>query len=347
MRFRPLFLALPLALSLLACGESGDGGDATDDTKGSVTVLGGGASSVTYSVCAATWSKVDFLKMMNGNLVFVADASSHGKSSAEAIGELVGMLVLNGIDPVKLADYDVGFADGDYTYKAGDEGYTFSLYFVSDFGAYKAGDKIPYNVFDYESYVTNVHVTLLPTPSVTYDHGPLWDFVDGSVSVSGTSVKFALKSDQIAFALNSKSTYYGQSPRESDTLLWSMTTTPAALDTIKEQFEAGGYGLLFDGTVYDSKYYDVKQTFGSSPALMKHDDQGYFWELTYQSTVEKAGISLYQTGLASERQANTTSYYCDAEHQSRIGIATHATDLKSGSFVFDDGTTVSYGLEDF
>lgn len=340
-------------LALAACSSDSSSDAASDEaaSKGTVSVIGS-VTEPTYSLCETTFTKTEFLKMMNGNLVFVANANSHGKSASEAIGELVTMLVVNGLNFETLAEYEFDFEDGDYTFKAGDDGYTFSLYFASDWQTFSAGDKIPYNVFDYTSYLSNINVRVLPTPAITYGHGPLYDLIDGSIDTSGASlaslkVDFKIHTELIAFALKSQSTIAGQAPREADTLLWSMTTTQAALPTIAAQFAAGGYGLDFGGTVYDSKYYDLVQTYGTSPALIKKDDTGYFWELTYQSVVEKSGVELFQTGIASERVANTTSYFCDAEHAARIGVATHASDFESGSFVFEDGTTIAYGLEDF
>lgn len=344
-------LCFPLLLAT-GCGkDAATTSTQGEDSGGTVTVLSGGTQP-TYSLCSTSLTKKEFVRLMNGNLVFVADATQHGKSAAEAITQLVTMLVVNGIDPEKLADYSFDFTDGDYTFKSGNEGYTFSLYFVADFGAFKSGDKIPYNVFDYHSYIKNISVAILPTPSVTYDHGELFDLVDGSITTSGVSlsglkVAFHLKTELINFALNSRSIYHGQSPRDEDTLLWSMTTTPLVLPRVKEQFDAGGFGLTFDGTVYDSKYYDVKQTYGVSPAFIKSDATGYYWELTYQSLVEKTGLTVYQTGLASERQDNVTNYFCDESLATPIGVARHAPDLESGVFTFTDGTTVAYGLVGF
>ena len=349
---------ISLALALQGCGSSsstsGTGSDGTSPTGG-VTVLSGsglGSGSQQYSLCSTTLSKQDFLKGLDGNLVFTASAISHGRSSAQQIGGLIAMLVGNGIDPAKLKDYDLSFASGDYTYKAGDEGYTFSLYYAADLGSAKAGDKIPYNVFDYKSYLTGISFSILSTPNFSYSHGPLYDLIDGSASVTGTSLaaiqaKFKLKTDLINFVLTSQKAYLGQAPRDHDTLLWKMATTAASLTTIQSQFAAGGFGLLFDGTTYTSLYYGIVQTYGSSPALIKKDDTGYYWSLTYEASVVKGDLTMYQSGVASERSSNYTKYYCDNARTNLIGTATHSTDLQSGVFAFADGSKVSYGLSDF
>ena len=320
------------------------------NTSGSVTVLS--STTQQYSLCATTLSKQDFLKGLDGNLVFTTNAVSHGRSTAQQIGGLVKMLVSNGIDPAKLKDYKLSFADGDYTYKAGDEGYTFSLFYAADFDTAKAGDKIPYNVFDYKSYLSSMSLTILPTPTFTYSHGPLYNLIEGSVDVSGKSLaavqaKFKLKTELISFVMASQKTYLGQAPRDHDTLLWAMTTTAATLPTIQAKFAAGGFGLLFDGTIYNSIYYGIVQTYGSSPALIKMDDTGYYWSLSYLATVTKGSLTMYQSGEASERSTNFTTYYCDSARTNLIGTATHATDLSSGVFTFADGSKVSYGLSDF
>ncbi len=355
MRLFQSFALFAVAAALSACGSgtTSTTNSNGDGSGGSVTVISPStADEPSYALCSSSMTKTEFLKLMDGNLTFVEQADTKGQSAAQAVGQLVEMIVVNGLDFDKLASYSFQFSDGDYTFKSGDDGYTFSLFFASDWEGHKAGDKITDNVFDYTSYLSNPSVTLIPSPKVTYDHGPLYDLIDGSVSADGESlsslkVSFKIHAELVAFALSSANTYNGSPPRDQDTLYLKMTTTQAALPTIASQFAAGGYGLLLDGTTYDSVFYGIKQTYGSSPALLENDAQGYYWQLNTTATVVKSGITLYQTGVASQRTGNTTSYFCDANHKDAIGVATLASDLNSGSFKFADGTEVDFGLEDF
>src|SRR5437868_4027726 len=114
--------ALIAAAHLTACGDSGGGSSGSTESggadRGSVTVIGAKpvAAEKTYGLCAGSMKHTDFLRMMNGNLVFVADANAHGHSASQAITGLIAMIVLNGLDFEELAGYAFDFNDGDYTF---------------------------------------------------------------------------------------------------------------------------------------------------------------------------------------------------------------------------------------
>jgi hypothetical protein len=72
--------------------------------------------------------------------------------------------------------------------KSGYRGYLLR-YFAEVFGNFNAGDFIPYDIFDYKSVITNVQIKIEDWNKVshTYDPGPLYDLVNGKVSVSFVS----------------------------------------------------------------------------------------------------------------------------------------------------------------
>lgn len=325
-----------------AAGCSNRGGDGGDENE-----------RKHYAVCANDFGHADMVKFLDGNLVVVARHVGHGVGKGEIAGGLVLGLVLNGIDFSDL-DYEARFADGTYELTNGDESLGVRFYFESAFGEYAAGDIVPYNLFDPESFVENFRVTnvdlLSGRVTVDYDQGPLWDLVDGDVDIdtddpTDVSVRVRIHAEMLAFEAFSEGTIYGRPPRQEDELHVVMTTTRAPLLDVYDQFLAGEYGFRYTGTSYDSVYYGIDQEFTDSLFLMGSDgDDRWTWSGDYRSTVTKGDMTLYQNGFVSNLDRNTTEYYCDEELAERAGVAKHRLDLLGGTFVFEDGTKVPYGL---
>jgi hypothetical protein len=344
-------VALVVAAHLaVACGSDGSSTSGEEGT-GTVTVLGT-KTEPSYQMCSASFSKSDVVRLFNGTLVWVGQVKEKGDSAAKAVDSMIADIVLNGLDFNKLGTYEFEYDNGVYTYQSGGEGYTFVLTFATDWETYKAGDKIPYNVFDYESYLSDISVSILPTPSLTYEHGPLWNLIDGSVntnpkSLSDLGISFKLHTEVIAFALTTANTYNGQIPRTADTFLMKQETTPTALPDIKTAMADGTFHVTYAGSTYTSVYYGILQTFTLADASLTHDDTGYYQVLPYEATIAKSGITFYQKGLASQQETNYTGYYCDQAFAEELGMATHDADLQGGTFKFADGTEIRYGLGAF
>jgi hypothetical protein len=309
-----------------------------------------------YQFGSKSFTTAELVSFLNGNLVIVASHNAQGVSDAQIAGSLVQGLVTNGIDFSQLSKYTISFSNGDYTFAQGSSGIGFSLYFTSAFGGYRAGDKIPYNIFDYHSWVTNVNVSItgsFPHYSYgyTYTAGPLNGLITGSVTFSGTSlsnlgVKLHLDADAVSFAINSHRTYASSYPwNPSDSLTINMTTTPpATLSAINALFAAGGFGFSYDDTAYDSVFFGLSETFANSAFFMKSDSAGWYWEGTYGATLIKDGVTYYLQGQASNRNANYTNYYSDAALTDKLGEADHDADLKGGVMTLKDGTQINYTL---
>lgn len=362
---------LPLSADRFSWTSS-DTSIATVDTNGLITGVAGGLIKISvqessslitesktiivkYDFCGKDLSNDEFIEFLNGNLVIAGTYKDKGSSSSDIIKGLIEAIVLNGIDLTRLSEYNLSFNDGVYKASRDGSGISFKLYFAKDFGTYHTGDLIPYNLFDIETFIANIKISVsLNGVSYNYDHGPLYDLINGEIKLSGLDINgldfnFKLKNDYIAFLVNSKETYYGESPRDEDTLTLSMTTSLAPLDNIHEQFYTGGFGISYDGTVYDSTYYGIKQDFYDSVFLMTSDETGWFWEGDYKSKVEKDKDIYYQKGFVSNRSQNYTEYYCDESlmAESKVGVAKHNLDLKGGVFTFSDGAEVKYGLGEF
>lgn len=332
------FLAVVCGLAVAGCKDGGGGGSAEQEES--------------YALCGGELSHGQVVDIFNGNLVFVGSYSENGYSSSELIAGLVLSIVLNGIDFANLADYTFTFDDdlGFYVMGDGDTQVGFYLTFAGDYGDFVDGDPIPYNFFDYESWVTNVQVDLDGMDLVfDYDPGPLHDLVDGEVDfdgdLNGFSVEFDIKTHLVAFEVESSQTYPGSWPwNADDRLTLEMATTRAVFDDFVDQLEGGGYGLDYAGTFYDSVLFDLEQEFSEALFLMQHQGNDWYWEGDYMSQVDKHGMSLYQLGFVSNIEQNTTEYYCDEARTDYIGVARHDLDLEGGVFEFADGTEVDFGL---
>lgn len=81
--------------------------------------------------------------------------------------------------------------------------------------------------------------------------------------------------------------------------------------------------------------------------LIKQDPDGAYFAGSYKAKAQRDELNYWIKGTVSTRDADATSYYEDEPCTKRIGVAKHDKGLKGGSFVFDDGPTLKYRLEDF
>jgi hypothetical protein len=309
-----------------------------------------------YAFCADDYTKSEFVKFLDGNLVVVAAHVEHGVSAGSIVGGLVFDMVLNGIDFSNL-DYEPRFSNGDYELTNGDFSLGFRLFFIETFDEHAAGDVVPYNLFDPESYVQNLVINDidLATGRVSYDYdpGPAAHLVDGEVEIdvddpTDVSIRVRIRATLLAFEAFSEGTHHGRPPRQADDLHIVMTTTQAPLLEVYEQFLAGEYGFRYTGTRYDSVHYGLDQVFTDSLFLMGSDgDDGWIWTGDYRSTVQKGDMTAYQSGFISNLDQNTTEYYCDEALEKRVGVARHRLDLLGGQFAFEDGTKVPYSISPY
>jgi len=309
-----------------------------------------------YNFGGEQMSHSELVHFLNGNMVIVGKYSEKGYSSADLITGLILSIVFNGLRFSNLDDYEVDFdkQTGFYSLGDGDTYIGFYLYFAEDFGEFVAGDLIPYNIFNYESFITDVRIDIDGWDvSFNYDPGPLYDLVDGKVSIRGSSlsnlsVDVDIHTQAISFVIESHKNYVGSFPWNwNDQLSLCMTTTKATFQDIADQIESGGFGISYAGTMYTSALYGIEQEFTEALFLMKHDGDAWYWEGSYRSDVNKSGRELYQKGFVSNVEQNTTEYYCDKGLTDYVGIMRHDLDLRGGVFEFADGTTVNFGLSPF
>jgi hypothetical protein len=300
-------------------------------------------------VCGTTTTGADVRNMLEGDLFIAGTYAEQGYTAGDLALGLGAEMLVNGIDFTKpTPHYTFEHTNGDYSFTDVKSGWTLSLTFAKDVGGFKAGDKIP-DLFSVDNYVKNVHLD--SDLNIAYEPGPLAVLVDGSVQIdtSTFTVHAKVRGDLIALSLSSVGTWHGSWLRQADTFEWHMTTLTATLADLSNQVKTGaGYGLTFQGSHYQSPTFGIDQTFGAASVMAIKDGTRSDIEGGYDATLKKGSLALTQRGFVSSRTNNRTEYYCDAARTQRLGVARHALDLKSGTFVLDkDGTKIPYSIEGF
>lgn len=320
-----------------------------DDIGGSD---GGPTEERTVSLCDQQLTETEFARFLDGNLVIVAAVSDEGSSKSQAIADLAITMVLNGIDFANLGSARPDFSDGRYSMETGDSEIGFELFFAEDFEQWKAGDPIPHNVFDPDSYAQNIQIELdtsefPPTVSLDWDPGPLAALVEGDIDIdeNSASVKVRLRTDLVDIEVDSGAPY-DNVWEQGDSLWLQMETTRINLAALAGDLEEAGFGFSYDDTTYESPSDDLEQEFYESEFLTLLQDNGnYRWEGDYQATVSKGSLKMYQQGFASNGGDNHTEYYCDEARAQRVGVAEHDDSLRFGTFVFESGERFAYGIQ--
>ncbi len=297
-------------------------------------------------------TKSEFRTFVDHDLVLASGLHEEGFSGADLILGLATSLVLNGIDFG--ATSETSFSDGRYTLASSDATVGFELYFAEDFEGFAAGEIIPYDVFALETYAVNVEIQIdatqiPPVAVVDYDLGPLFGLVEGDIEVSENltqaTVRLRVRTELIEIAASASQRHTAFWDPE-DVFQLEMATTRIDLDALTGDLEGQGVGFSYTGTNYESPNLGLAQRFERAEFLaVRVGDDRYAWDGSYDSTVEKDGMTFYQSGVASNLGGEYTDYFCDSERTQKVGRANHDDSLHGGVFVLEDGTEFEYGFE--
>jgi len=116
-----------------------------------------------------------------------------------------------------------------------------------------------------------------------------------------------------------------------------MANNQVSLSSLAGDVEAGGVWFSYEGTVYEApgERISKQELFGSNFTTRRLENGNYAWEGMYNSRVDRSGVTLYQSGLATTQGGNYTDYFSGMELQERIGRANHDDSLNFGVFNFD------------
>jgi hypothetical protein len=220
-----------------------------------------------------------------------------------------------------------------------------------DFGDYQAGDTVKHNLFSPSSFVTGVKANL--SGSVSYDRGPLFSLVSGSISWKNLEPRFRIDAGKISLSFVSVGlwrTPFWFLTRDS---ILSRMSTEIDLGSLKSDFKNGRLGFSYDSTRYTSRYLDIEQSvYDSWWQMSPLDSTGrrWSWEGNYRSRVDKTLIPgqpfrVYINGHASTVNGNRTGYYCDGAMTAAdsIGFTVDDTSGTWGYFKSIHGDSIAYG----
>lgn len=293
------------------------------------------------SLCNSTIARTILGDVIDGDMVVVGTYLKDGDSLSHLVGGLIYSMVVTGIDFSTLSATHFSFANGIYSYRTPGHAIDLVFYFAEDYGAFHSGDTIPYNFFSTDSYVTNVQIGL---NGVTYDNGPLYDIVQGSISFDNLTPVVSVQTTKIAFTVKSAGQFSVRLGNYVDSLLVTMTTARATIQTFRDQLDAGGFGFSYDSSVYKSKAFNINETIYGSMFYMKKNGQLWYWEGYYSGNVHKGNLNYFMRGLASNIRQNYTGYFCDPVYADSFGVAIHDTSLTFGHFYSIYGDTLLYLL---
>lgn len=264
-----------------------------------------------------------------------------GVTLSRAVGGLLLGMANNGVDPYALQQSDLVFKDGVYSLNTPGHSIRLVFYFAQPFENFNEGDTIPYNLFALSSYVTNISIGV---SGITYDDGPLYHLITGSISFNGLTPHIVLNTTLISFTLSSIGNYVGSLLSTTDSLRLVMTMVPVTLQTFRDQLYSNGFGFSYDSTLFTSTYLNMREKLYGSTFYMTRLDSTWYWQGFYRGYVQKENFQFYIHGLASNVQVNYTGFYCDPAFADSFGVAIHDTSLTFGHFYSVAGDTLLYGL---
>jgi hypothetical protein len=328
--------ALAAALCLSACG----GGGSHDSDHGDPGDLSARAH---IEACGDSLTMIEQMDILNGSLILASRHSRDADWNNAFLGRFLLGFILNGVDFDALDKFELTFSDGVYRYGRGSHFATIAFVFTKDYQDFRAGDTIPYNLFELKSYVPEFDVSLSGVD--IKKRGPLYDLADVKWRMAGLTPKFTVRFPDLHTIGASVGTlgWYEhayddtttEAPGDSlrDSLKLAMATPAENFFVMKQRFDAKTFELDYDATEYHSKYYDVDQVFGGS-AIRIYEDAKSEWKFDgkYHAMLKSGEHVFYVEGYLSNHDDNYTKYYCDADHKDLMGTAKHDKTLLFGLY---------------
>lgn len=328
----PACLALCSLLILTHCGRNGGEGEPGD------------LSARTHLVaCGDTLGMDEQMDILNGSLILASRHSRDAQLNNLFFGRFLLGFILNGVDLDSKDKYELTFESKTYRYGKGNRYATLAFVFAKDYRTFRAGDTVPYDIFDLKTYVPEFDVGLSGVE--IKERGPLFDLVDVKWRMDGLIPKFTIRYPDLrtlGISLGSEGRYTHAypdttTPAEGDSLVDSLTlimATPAeTFFAIEQRIKDRTFELDYGNTAYRSRHYSVDQNFGGS-AIRIYEKAKNEWEFdgNYRADLIKGDRTFYVNGFLSNHGDNYTEYYCDRERTDRMGTARHHASLLFGTY---------------
>lgn len=313
------------------------------------------------TVCGHPTTLGEWYGLIAGNLVIVAATDGAASNARDVVAGILAVMTLGSVDPQDLSGLQTGFSNGVYRYGNHPDTVETSFAFVAAqaFGDYKAGDTIRENVSNVSSYVQNVGISV--RNGLTWNRGPLFGLIQGDVSFNGRTPSFSIDASRLSLTLatraqiNRRRTVYeirGDSlvvrDTTPDSLRLRISLPAMRIGAIQSALKNGTLSFSHDSTVYASRADGVSQFFHSSQVQLYDDSTGAAqFRGGYEADARSGGLAYHHKGFISSASPQWTLFACDEALKDTLGVAHHATDLKSGRFVTASHDTIPYGLSPY
>jgi hypothetical protein len=343
-------VALMSVLVFSKCG--GDGKDGGSGDPGDLS------ARTALFACGDSIAMEDQMSILDGSLVLASRHSRDANLNNLFLGQFLLGFILNGVDLDVKDQNELTFRNNAYRYgKQGHYG-TLAFVFSKDYRSFKAGDTVPYDIFDLKTYIPKFDVSLSGVD--IKEKGPLFDLVDISWRMAGLTPKFSIRYPDlrtIGISIGSIGSYAHAYPdtatkAEGDSLVDSLTlvmSTPAeTFFDIYQRITDRSFEIDYASTTYHSNFYSLDQVFGGS-AIRIYQAGKSAWQFDgkYHAELRKKGKTYYLEGYLSNHDGNYTRYYCDAERTDLLGTARHDGTLLFGIYYPKSGGRLPYLIMPF
>ncbi len=287
-----------------------------------------------------TVQKADLAKVLNLQMLSASYDRQEAESSLGRIGPLFLALGGKDLDIDALINMSLPFVQNGYEVSYGSDHLRLVFCFAEEFGSFKAGDTIPYNLFALNSYVRNITITW---EGIQYDKGPLFDLITGKIEFDGLKPKITIGAQKLLVSMEYSGFRKIRQPDTTlDTLRLLLRASQANLQTLANELTSSGYTFDIDSTFLRTIYYDAKAYLAPSNVSIRKSNNIFMADGEISGHIDQKDISFYFRGLYSSNGTNVTDYYLTPAFSERVGTSQLANNLKSGMFRSAGGDTLSF-----
>jgi len=331
------------------------------DDQGRVRAIGTHAflRARPVTLCSHPMTIGEWVGLLGGNLVIVAGLDNAARSGRDVVQAILAAMTLGPVDFDRLGALQTRFSNGVYSYGTDPSRVETRFAFVAAqaFGTYATGDTLRENVANVSSYLQNLKFSL--TNGVTWNRGPLFDLIQGSVSVSrNLDASFSIDPSRLSVTLATR-VQANRSRRtvsiRHDSLVF-VEATPDSLGLrislpamtigrLKSALSDGTLLFSHDGTTYASQVDGIRQSFHDSRIQLYDDTLGVAqFRGSYQADASSGGLNYHHLGIISSNSPQSTTFACDEAFRDTLGVAHHGAELTHGRFVTASHDTIPYAL---
>ncbi len=327
----------------------------------------------TVDYCGQEIPLKDHMDILNHTFMIRSIYSKNTEVQGLLFAKFVLEMILNGINISTVKDYKLHFENNQYRWGKENDYLFFTFVFTQDYGNFKAGDTIPYDLTELKTYIPGFKVKApdikisnplkseLPSLDIT-EKGPLFELVDYHVDWNGLIPNFRFTYPNlgtIGVSMGTHGFYTRAYPDTlitdgipkiktiTDTLAVHFFTPMRTLRSFKDVVDSGRLEIKFDETEYKSNMFKIHQTVPASSIMLNFSKDTWTFDGTYQSTITQKRGAFYTESVFSNIQTNREVLYCDEDRTTKLGEARNHQFLPFGVYTAANGGKFYYILIPF